>query len=68
MAALGLGIEKDFFLDTIKNGFGHLSPTGLDLTKMKVGQVMTSFHRDFDLITIHGKPRFGGLFIWLNTG
>lgn len=29
---------------------------------------MTALHYDFDLMTIHGKPRFGGLFIWLNTG
>lgn len=68
MAALGFGIEKDYFLQSLINGAGHLSPTALDLTKMKPGQVMTAFHHDFDLLTVHGKPRFGGLFIWLNTG
>lgn len=68
MAALGFGIEKDYFLNSITNGKPHLAPTGLDLTKMKSGQVMTALHYDFDLLTIHGKPRFGGLFIWLNTG
>ena len=68
MAAIGFEIEKDYFLKSILNGVGHLSPTALDLTKMKSGQVMTAFHHDFDLLTIHGKPRYGGLFIWLNTG
>ena len=68
MTALGFGIEKDYFLNTIRKGIPHLAPTGLDLSKMKSGQVMTALHYDFDLMTIHGKPRFGGLFIWLSTG
>jgi hypothetical protein len=45
-----------------------LSPTAVDLQKSKVGDVLVAFHRDFDLLTIHGKTRFSGLFAWLNTG
>lgn len=45
-----------------------LSPTAYDLQKRKVGDVIAAFHHDFDLMTIHGKARFSGLFAWLNTG
>jgi len=45
-----------------------LSPTAADLEKSKKGDVLGAFHRDFDLLTIHGKARFPGLFSWLNTG
>lgn len=45
-----------------------LTPTAVDLEKTKVGDVLAAFHRDFDLLTIHGKARFAGLFAWLNTG
>lgn len=33
-----------------------------------MGDVLAAFHRDFDLLTIHGKSRYPGLFAWLNTG
>ena len=45
-----------------------LSPTAVDLNRVKKGDVLAAFHRDFDLLTIHGKSRFPGLFAWLNTG
>ena len=45
-----------------------LSPTAYDLEKRKVNDVIAAFHHDFDLMTIHGKARFSGLFAWLNTG
>jgi len=45
-----------------------LSPTAVDLQRTKKGDVLAAFHRDFDLLTIHGKARFPGLFAWLNTG
>jgi isopenicillin N synthase-like dioxygenase len=45
-----------------------LSPTAVDLQRTKKGDVLAAFHRDFDLLTIHGKARFPGLYAWLNTG
>lgn len=33
-----------------------------------MGKVLCSFHRDFDIFTIHGKSRYAGLYAWLNTG
>jgi isopenicillin N synthase-like dioxygenase len=68
MAALGFGFGKNTFIDTIANGNFYLSPTGTDLMKTIPGQVITSFHHDFDLLTVHGKSRYNGLYAWLNTG
>lgn len=68
MAAIGLGVEKNFLSNTIVNGAFMLSPTAVDLNSTKVGDVLAAFHRDFDLLTIHGKARYSGLFAWLNTG
>lgn len=45
-----------------------LSPTAVDLQRTKKGDILAAFHRDFDLLTIHGKARFPGLYAWLNTG
>ena len=68
MAAIGLGLEKDFLSRTVINSNFMLSPTAVDLVKNKKGDVLAAYHRDFDLLTIHGKARFPGLFAWLNTG
>ena len=68
MAALGLGLDKTDFSGTIMNGDFYMSPTGIDLLKTTPGQLLTAFHRDFDLLTIHGKSRYAGLYAWLNTG
>lgn len=68
MAAIGLGFEPDFLTRTIINSDFMLAPTAADLQKTKVGQVLAAFHRDFDLLTIHGKSRYPGLFAWLSTG
>lgn len=68
MAALALGLEKNALRKTIDKGAFMLSPTASDLQKNKVGTVLAGFHYDFDLLTIHGKARFPGLFAWLNNG
>lgn len=68
MTAIGLGLQANFLTKTIIKGDFMLSPTAYDLQKRKVGDVIAAFHHDFDLMTIHGKARFSGLFAWLNTG
>jgi len=68
MAAIGLGLDKTYFSNYIANGDFMLSPTACDLERSKVGDVLAAYHRDFDLLTIHGKSRYSGLFAWLNTG
>lgn len=67
MAAIGLGLEKDAISSKMINADFYQSPPGADLTKSKVGDVITGFHHDFDLLTLHGKSRFPGLYAWLNT-
>lgn len=68
MSALGLGLKPNSFTQKIDNGFYYLSPPALDLSKSKPGDVISAFHRDFDVFTLHGKSRYNGLYAWLNTG
>ena len=68
MVAIGFGFQPNYFTNTILKGNYVLSSTAIDLEKVKLGDIIIAFHRDFDLLTIHGKARFPGLFSWLNTG
>jgi isopenicillin N synthase-like dioxygenase len=68
MTAIGLGLEEKALSRTIENGSLYLSPPGVDLAKTKPGDVITAFHRDFTLFTVHGKSRYSGLDAWLLTG
>jgi hypothetical protein len=46
-----------------------LAPTGSDLQKYSaLGDVLAGFHYDLNFITIHGKSKFPGLFIWTKEG
>ena len=49
MAAIGLGLEKDFLSKTVVNSNFMLSPTAVDLVKNKKEDVLAAFHRDFDI-------------------
>ena len=68
MAAIGFDIEQDFFKNKLKGGAHILAPTGSDLVRNKEGDVFAGLHYDFNFLTIHGKSRFPGLFIWLSDG
>jgi isopenicillin N synthase-like dioxygenase len=68
MAALGLELPKDTFTKMLNGGPHLLAPTGSDLIKYKKGDAFAGFHYDFNFLTIHGKSRFPGLYIWLRTG
>lgn len=68
MASLGLDFKSDFFSSKLKGGQHLLAPTGSDLQKHKKGTLFASFHYDFNFLTIHGKSRYPGLFIWLRNG
>jgi isopenicillin N synthase-like dioxygenase len=68
MTAIALGLERDAISKTIANGANYLSPPGMDLSKSKIGDVITGFHRDFGLITAHAPTRFEGMYAWLLTG
>lgn len=68
MSAIGLDLPIDFFTKKTENGHNILAPTGSDLNRYKKGTIFAGFHYDFNFLTIHGKSRFPGLYIWLNTG
>lgn len=64
MAAVGMGVPHDTFTKRMEGGAHLLAPTGSDLEKNDVGAVFAGFHYDISFMTIHGKSRFPGLFVW----
>ncbi|EGC29052.1 hypothetical protein DICPUDRAFT_43402 [Dictyostelium purpureum] len=69
MIATGYGLPKDTITNIMNNGPHLLAPTGSDLKKYgNLDQIFAGFHYDFNLLTIHGKSRFPGLYIWLRDG
>lgn len=64
MVAIGLGVDQNTFTDRMRLGAHLLSPTGSDLQKYDVGTAFAGFHYDLNFITVHGKSRYPGLFIW----
>lgn len=64
MCAIGMGLDKNTFTDKMKLANHLLSPTASDLQKYNVGDVFANFHYDLNFITVHGKGRYPGLYIW----
>lgn len=64
MCAIGMGLDKETFTSRMKLGPHLLAPTASDLTKYDVGTNFAGFHYDLNFITIHGKSRYPGLFLW----
>lgn len=67
MAAIGMGLPKETFTQKMQGGPHLLAPTGSDLQKYDVGTPFAAFHYDLNFLTIHGKARFPGLYIWLRN-
>lgn len=69
MAAQGLGLEADAFTSRMKFGPHLLAPTGSDFNKYnKLGTVLAGYHYDLNFLTIHGKSRYPGLYVWSRSG
>lgn len=69
MAAEGFNMPKDSFTSRMINGPHLLAPTGSDFNKYgEEGRVLAGFHYDLNFLTIHGKSRFPGLFVWTRQG
>jgi len=69
MAALGFQLELDAFTNLMVCGPHLLGPTGSDLNKFgKLNTVFASYHYDLNFLTIHGRSRFPGLFVWTRQG
>lgn len=67
MAALGMGLEEDTFSKRMEGGAHLLAPTGSDLVRHDIGTTLAGFHYDIAFMTIHGKSRYPGLYIWLRN-
>jgi isopenicillin N synthase-like dioxygenase len=67
MAAIGMGLDKDTFTKRMVQGAHLLAPTGSDLVRNDVGTTLAGFHYDIAFLTIHGKSRFPGLYVWLRN-
>lgn len=69
MAAIGFGLPRTSFTSMMANGPHLLAPTGSNLSKYnELGYVFAGYHYDLNFLTIHGRSRFPGLFIWLKDG
>ncbi len=69
MYAQGLGLSVDTFTSLMEYSSHLLGPTGTDLARFgKLGTVLASFHYDLGFLTIHGRARFPGLFVWTREG
>lgn len=69
LAAVGFGLDRRAFVERMQHGPHLLSPTGVDLQKHgQLGTVYAGYHYDLNFLTIHGKSRFPGLYVWLRDG
>jgi isopenicillin N synthase-like dioxygenase len=69
MAALGFKLPADTFTSKMNYAPHLLAPTGSNLKKFgKLGTVFAGYHYDLNFLTIHGKSRFSGLYVWTRDG
>ncbi|EME28801.1 hypothetical protein Gasu2_18590 [Galdieria sulphuraria] len=68
MLAIGLELPRESFLRLLTKGSHLLAPTGVDVDKYEKGHVVAGFHYDLNFLTLHGKARYPGLFIWTREG
>jgi len=69
MAAEGLDLPSKTFQDMMHCGPHLLAPTGSDFNKYSaLNTPLAGFHYDLNFLTIHGKSRFPGLYVWLRDG
>ncbi|KAG2443195.1 hypothetical protein HYH02_009272 [Chlamydomonas schloesseri] len=69
LAAVGLGLEPSALQEVMAGGPHLLAPTGSDLdVNCRTGVVLAGYHYDLNLLTVHGRSRFPGLYVWLRDG
>jgi len=69
MTAVGFGLPKDALSSMMHMGPHLLAPTGSDLGRHReVDTILAGWHNDLNLLTIHGKSRYPGLFVWMKDG
>lgn len=69
LAALGFGLPRDAFRSRMQNAPHLLAPTASDFNRFgKLGTVLAGYHYDLNAITIHGRSRYPGLYVWTRDG
>lgn len=68
LAALGAGLPRDAFRSRMRGGAHLLAPTGSNLGKWGEGAILAGYHYDLNFLTVHGRSRFPGLYVWTRTG
>jgi hypothetical protein len=69
MAALGFGLPQDSFRSRMHLAPHLLAPTASDFSRFGAkGTVLAGFHTDLNALTIHGRSRFPGLYVWTRDG
>lgn len=69
MAALGFGVPPDTFRSRMQYAPHLLAPTASNFNKFGTkGTVLAGFHYDLNAITIHGRSRYPGLYVWTRDG
>ncbi|GIL51392.1 hypothetical protein Vafri_7399 [Volvox africanus] len=69
LLARGLGLGGNELQELMVQGPHLLAPTASDLDcNGRLGAVLAGYHYDLNLITVHGRSRFPGLYVWLRDG
>eukprot|EP00871_Galdieria_phlegrea_P005463 jgi/Galph1/5918/GphlegSOOS_G4541.1 len=70
MLSIGFSLPRNTFPELIRYGTHLVAPTGSDLSIYgeQVGTVLAGFHYDLNYLTIHGRSRFPGLYLWTREG
>ncbi len=70
LLAIGLGLEKDAFTELMQGGAHLLAPTGTDMERYagEVGRTLAGYHYDISMLSLHGRARYPGLYIWTAEG
>lgn len=69
MIAIGFNMPRNTFTELARFGPHLLAPTGSDLGRHEQKDVIfAGYHYDLNFLTIHGKSRFPGLYIWTRAG
>ena len=68
MFEAAVGMEPGSLVEMMRGAPHLLAPTGSDLERYGKGTIFAGYHYDLNFITIHGKSRFPGLYVWLRNG
>lgn len=68
LVEIGLGLRRGRLTGRLIDGATILALNAIDLSKLKVGDVINACHNDFGFLTAHDRSTFPGLVIWLRDG